>query len=197
MTIGISLDEVLRDFLSKLKTVYKKEFDKDPIEPINTFDINSHFPFETEDELNNFLYEEFSLELFGHPNEKYKNVLIDLNSLVNKHKDEHNFIIISKEFGNSIPATLFFLSKTSCKLRDYKFVKSNKEVWDYCDIMITANPEVLTSKPENKITIKVKCDYNSDIKSDYEIEKIKNVLEENILSNITNTKIISYTKIEE
>lgn len=197
MTIGISLDEVLRDFLGKFKTVYKKEFEKDPIEPINTFDLNAHFPFETEDELNNFLYEEFSLELFGHPNEKHKNGIIDLNSLYNEHKEEHNFIIISKEFGNSIPATLFFLSKTSCKLRDYKFVKSNKEVWDYCDIMITANPEILSNKPENKITIKVKADYNSDIESDYEIEKIKNILEENILSNITNTKIISYTKIEE
>lgn len=197
MTIGISLDEVLRDFLGKFKTIYKKEFDKDPIEPINTFEINTHFPFDTEDEMNNFLYEEFSLELFGHPNEKYKNVIIDLNSLYNQHKDEHKFIIISKEFGNSIPATLFFLSKTSCKLRDYKFVLSNSEVWEHCDIMITANPEVLTSKPKDKITIKIKCDYNSDIKSDYEVEKIKNILDENLLSNISNTKIISYTKIEE
>jgi len=197
MTIGITLDEVLRDFLGKLKTVYKKEFDKEPIEPINTFDINTHFPFNSEDELNNFLYEEYSLELFGHPNEKHKNAIIDLNTIYNQFKDDYKFVIISKEFGNSIPATLFFLSKTSCKLRDYKFVKSNKEVWDYCDVMITANPEILLTKPENKITIKVKSDYNTDLKSDYEVEKIKDVLEENLLSNIKNTTIISYTKIEE
>ena len=196
MTIGISLDEVLRDFLGKFKIIYKKEFEKDPIEPIETFDLIRHFPFENESDLNNFLYEEFSLELFGHPNEKYKNVVIDLNNLYNRHKDEHNFIIISKEFGNSIPATLFFLSKTSCKVRDYKFVTSNKEVWDYCDIMITANPDILESKPDNKITIKVKSDYNENIKSDYNVEKFKYILDENILSNISNTKIISYVKID-
>lgn len=197
MTIGISLDDVIRDFLGKFKSVYKKEFETDPIEPIDSFDLIKHFPFKDEDELNNFLYENFSLELFGHPNEKYKNAVVDLNNLYNQYKENHKFIILSKEFGNSIPATLFFLSKTSCKLRNYKFINSNKEVWDYCDIMITANPEILTSKSDNQITIKIKTDYNESIESDYEVEKLKNVLDDNVLSNIENTKIISYTKIEE
>lgn len=197
MVIGVTLDDVVRDFLGKFKVLYKKEFESDPIEPIDTFDLIRHFPFKTEDDLNNFLYEEFSLELFGHPNEKYKNAVIDLNNLYNQHKENHDFIVVSKEFGNSIPATLFFLSKTSCKLRNYKFVTTDKEVWDYCDVMITANPEILSNKVENKISIKVKTDYNQNVKSDYEVEKLKNILDDNILSNIENTKIITYTKIEE
>lgn len=197
MTIGISLDDVLRDFLGKFKTIYKKQFEKDPIEPINTLDLLVHFPFDNEDELYRFLYEDFSLELFGHANEKYKNAIIDLNNLYHQHKDSHEFIIISREVGNSIPATLFFLSKTSCKLRNYKFLTSNKDVWDHCDVMITANPDILITKPENKISIKVETEYNSEIQSDYSVEKLKIVLDENILSNVTNSKIISYTKIEE
>lgn len=197
MIIGISLDDVLRDFLGKFKSIYKKQFEKDPIEPINTLDLLVHFPFDSENELNNFLYEDFSLELFGHANEKYKNVIVDLNTLYNQHKDNHTFIIISKEHGNSIPATLFFLSKTSSKIRDYKFVNSNDVVWDYCDIMITANPTILTNKPENKITIKIKTEYNDQIKSDHEVDKIKNILDDNLLSNISNTKIISFTNIED
>lgn len=197
MIIGISLDDVLRDFLGKFKSVYKKEFEKEPIEPINTLDLLTHFPFDSEGELYTFLYEDFSLELFGHANEKYKNAVIDLNSLYVQHKDNHEFIIISKEVGNSIPATLFFLSKTSCKLRNYRFVSNNDYVWDYCDIMISANPNILIDKPETKISIKVKTDYNVDIKSDYEVEKLKDILENNILSNVSNTKIISFTKIDE
>lgn len=197
MIIGISLDDVLRDFLGKLKTVYKKQFEKDPIEPINTLDLLVHFPFDTEDELYRFLYEDFSLELFGHANEKHKNAVIDLNTLYAQHKDNHEFMIISKEIGNSIPATLFFLSKTSCKIRNYKFLISNEDVWNYCDVMITANPNILITKPENKITIKIDTDYNTEIKSDYSVEKLKVILDENLLSNITKSKIISYTKIEE
>ena len=197
MIIGVTLDDVVRDFLGKFKTLYRKEFESDPIEPIDTFNLIRHFPFKTEDDLNNFLYEEFSLELFGHPNEKYKNAVIDLNNIYNQHKENHDFIIISKEFGNSIPATLFFLSKTSCKLRNYKFVTTDKEVWNHCDVMITANPEILSSKVENKISVKIMTDYNQNVKSDYEVEKLKNILDDNILSNIENTKIISYTKIEE
>lgn len=197
MIIGVSLDDVLRDFLGKFKILYKKEFEKDPIEPINTLDLMVHFPFENETDLYNFLYEDFSLELFGHANEKYKNAVIDLNSLYSQYKDFHEFLIISKEFGNSIPATLFFLSKTSCKIRNYKFVKSNDSIWDHCDIMVTANPNILIGKPENKFSIKIKTDYNSEINSDYEVEKIKDILDNNTLSNIGSSKIISYTKVEE
>lgn len=197
MTIGISLDDVLRDFLGKFKSIYKKQFEKDPIEPINTLDLLTHFPFENENELYSFLYEDFSLELFGHANEKYKNAIIDLNALYNQHKDNHEFLIVSKEIGNSIPATLFFLSKTSCKLRNYKFLSTNKNIWDYCDLMITANPDILIEKPNDKISIKIETEYNVNIKSDYSVEKIKNILEENLLSNVSNTKIITYTKIEE
>jgi hypothetical protein len=196
MTIGISLDDVIRDFLTKFKSLYKKEFDKDPIEPINTYDLLVHFPFENQEELNNFLYEDFSLELFGHANEKYKNAVIDLNKLFDTFKENHKFLILSKEFGNSIPSTMFFLSKTSCKLRDYKFITSNYDVWEHCDLMITANPEILNSVPKEKITIKVKTDYNENIPSTYEVEKLKNILDDNLLSNIFNTKIISYTNIE-
>lgn len=197
MTIGITLDDVVRDFLGKFKSIYKKEFEVDPIEPIDTLNLIKYFPFKNEEELNNFLYEEFSLELFGHPNEKYKNAIIDLNNLYNQHKENYNFIIISKEFGNSIPATLFFLSKTSCKLREYKFIMSDKDAWNYCDTIITANPDILSNKPNSGITIKIITEYNKNIESDYEVEKLKNVLDDNILSNIKNTKIISYTKIEE
>ena len=196
MTIGISLDDVLRDFLGKFKDIYQKEFEKDPIEPFNTFDLIAHFPFNSEFELNKFLYEDFSLELFGYVPEKYRNVILDLNKIYDQFKDQHNIIIISKEFGNSIPATLFFLSKTSCKIRDYKFVTSDKFVWDYCDVMITANPEIIFTVPENKNVIKVKTYYNINLQSTYEIDKLKNIIDEDIISKISNTKIISYTKID-
>lgn len=196
MIVGISIDGVLRDFLGKFKSLYIKEFDKDPIEPFTSLDLLRHFPFEDIDKLYYFLYEEFSLELFGHSNEKYKNVINDLNKLQEENKDDCEIVLTSKEFGNAIPATLFFLSKTSCKIRNYRFVKHDEKVWDFCDVMITTNPIILESKPNDKISIKIKCDYNDKIDSTYEVDTLKNILEDKLLLNVLNTKIISYIKID-
>ena len=39
-------------------------------------------------------------------------------------------------------------------------------------------------------------EYNKEIKSDYEVDNLKEILDNNLLSNTANTKIISYTNID-
>jgi len=198
MVIGISIDEVLRDFLGKLTSVYKQQFNKDNISPVESFDLEHYFPTKEHGiDFNSFLYQESSIEIFGYANEASRNAITYLNQIYDEYKDKYKFIIISKEFGNSIPATLFFLSKTSCKLRDYKFINSDAEVWEYVDFLITANPSMILSKPNNdKKIIKIITTYNDKLKCDYDIEQIKDVIDLKILDTINNTKMADYEIIK-
>ena len=86
---------------------------------------------------------------------------------------KHEMYIISREAGRSVPATLFFLSKTACMVQNLKFVLGNEDCWEHVDCMITDHPEILQSKPEGKITIKIDKPYNTDIVSDYTIRTVR------------------------
>jgi hypothetical protein len=71
----------------------------------------------------------------------------------------------------SNPSTFFFLSKTGCKIENIRFVTDYAKKWDGIDVLITANPKALESKPEGKISIKVNASYNKNV-SDYEIDSL-------------------------
>ena len=199
MTISVDINEVLRDFLGKLKKTYTKYTGKDPIEPIESLDLTQYFIFDDEDEtLETFLYEESSLEVFGHADEIRINTISYLNQLNNEVKKlGHKLEIVGVEKGNSKPSTLFFLSKTSCKVDRIRFVSDVTEMWSESDIIITANPEVILNKPKDKITIKVESTYNQVVKSDYVVEKLKDIIEQNLIDKLTNSITIEYTDINE
>ena len=199
MTISVDINEVLRDFISKLKKTYTKYTGKDPVEPIESYDLEKYFIFDEEgDNLDEFLYEESSLEIFGHSEEIRPNTISHLNNLNNKVRElGHKLEIVSIEMGNSKPSTLFFLSKTGCKLDRIRFVNSVEEMWSESDVIITANPHVLEKKPNGKSTIKVESEYNKTSVGDYLIEKIKDINDQNIIEKLTSSITIEYTEINE
>ena len=199
MIISVDINEVLRDFIGKLKKTYKKYTTKDPIEPIDTFNLNQYFIFDEDGEtLENFLYDESSLEIFGHADEIRTNTISHLNNLNNKVKElGHRLEVVGIEMGNSKPSTLFFLSKTGCKVDRIRFVSSPEELWEGSDIMITANPNVIDAKPSNKNVVKVECQYNTNNKSDYNVEKLKDIIDQNIIEKLTDSITIEYTDINE
>ena len=45
-------------------------------------------------------------------------------------------------------------------------------MWDTIDILLTANPNILTKVPQHKTTIQYLTDYNVSIECDYKIEKL-------------------------
>ena len=134
MKIGITIDGVVRDFITKFELVYDKYYpvineetgENISIErDIKDLELLNHFEFTggTKD-LNNFMYVDASLEIFGHAGEVKLNSVEHLNQLHNLIEDMgHTPMIISKELNNSKPATLFFLSKLSCKVSNIKFVR--------------------------------------------------------------------------
>jgi len=205
MKVGITLDGVVRDFITKFEAVYDKYFPEEleegeelPERDINSLDLLDHFEFSGgTTELNKFMYVDAALEIFGHAGEVKLNSIEHLNQLHNLIEDlGHTPIVISKELNNSKPATLFFLSKLSTKINNIIFVRDYDKKWDHVDILITANPETLKSKTPGKISIKVINEYNKDIDSDYTLVDLKELLDDrNTLEKILSTETVEFEDI--
>ena len=202
MKIGVSINGVIRDFITKFESVYDKYHPSDdeesPERDISSLNLLEHFVFTGgTEELNTFLYVDSSLEIFGHAGETKLNSVEHLNQLHNLIEDMgHTPILISKELNNSKPATLFFLSKLSAKINNIIFVRDNVKKWDFVDVMITADPEVLENKPNGKVTIKVINHYNKDCQSDYTVIDLKELLDDKkLLEKILGTQTIEFEEI--
>ena len=203
MKIGITLDGVVRDFITKFESVYDKyhpveEDEETPERDIDSLNLLEHFTFTGgTDELNKFLYVDSSLEIFGHAGETKLNSVEHLNQLHNIIEDMgHTPIVISKELNNSKPATLFFLSKLSSKINNIIFVRDYEMKWDHVDILITADPKTLETKPNGKVSIKVINHYNKNSESDYTILDLKELIDDKkTLEKILGTETVEFEDI--
>ena len=156
MRIGISLNEVLRDNIGQFLYTYEKYIKPDTgyqVSDIKSLDFMKYFDFKTVDELNSFMYDEVSLELFGHNDQMEENLMTKFNMFLMDIKDEeeHEIEIVSREIHRSIPSTLFFLSKLSCRAENIRFVQDHADYWEGVDLLITADPKALDLKPTGKI----------------------------------------------
>jgi 5'(3')-deoxyribonucleotidase len=202
MKIGISINEVLRDTLTQLDYTYVKYID-DKLElkreDVTSFDLLNHFNFSSKKELYNFLYDEAALEVFGHADQLFENLMTHFNIfLVDiEEEEEHTIELVSREYLKSIPATLFFLSKLGCRATNLRFVKQYEEEWGDLDMLITANPIALQNKPEGKVSVKIKAPYNTSVEADYELEDIFEFIKDGyIREKILNGEPITKTEKE-
>lgn len=210
--IGIEVNGVLRDTIEKFTQIYQKnlidnnqnEFvgqtfkidisgnteEITKVEPHNyeilsdvtSLELTTHFSFKNQDELYSFMYEDYTMELFGHAPSTELNTFNLLNEIYYDLRDNYDLTILSDEIGKSKPATLFFLSKFGCLLEKIVFYSESTKniIWDEIDILLTANPTLLLTKPVDKILIKFNTEYNKHIDSEYEINSLsefKGVLE--------------------
>ena len=222
--IGIEINGVLRDTISKFTELYEKhlvdshlnesadktyeiEFSGDTDEviefnenievnnfeykvlsPVTSLDLESHFSFPSKDELYSFMYEEYTMELFGHAPSTEMLSFNLLNDIYYNLRDTYDLMIVSDEIGRSKPSSLFFLSKFGCLVEKVFFYSeiTKNDMLDEVDILLTANPDLLLNKPDNKIIIKFITDYNKNIKSEYEIYSLSDLeltikkIEENV-----------------
>ena len=194
MKIGISLNEVLRDFIGQFIHTYKKYVA--PETNLSTsFDLLEHFDFETKDKLNNFLYLEAALEIFGHADQMSDGLINQFNVFLSdlEYDGEHEVELVSREVSKAIPSTFFFLSKTGARPNNVRFVKDYAKKWDGLDVLITASPKALAAKPSDKISVKVNTPYNTNSKADYEIDSILDFFKDADLRKTILTKIITTT----
>jgi hypothetical protein len=186
MRIGIEINGVLRDTLKKIQQEYEKwyidnpfkeetEFKYEVISDLTTLNIREHLSFPTDDDLYDFLYNEHTMEIFGHSGSVEMSTFQDFNEFYIEMRDEYDIIIVSDEIGKSKPASLFFLSKFGCLVENYKFYSevTINSMWNSIDVLLTANPNLLLNHPTNKQVIKFNTTYNSSVKVDYEISSMK------------------------
>ena len=147
---------------------YKKLGDVDSLE------LDKHFTFSNKVELFSFMYEEYTMELFGHAPSTEMTTFNMLNDLYFELRDENELLIVSGEIGKSKPSSLFFLSKFGCLLEKVFFFSeiTKESMWNQVDVLLTADPTLLLEKHEGKVVIKFITDYNKQIKSDYEISSL-------------------------
>jgi hypothetical protein len=202
--IGIDVNGVLRDTIEKFKQVYEKHlidnyqddfagktykldmsgnteleeqvesFKYELLSDVTSLDLLKHFSFQNKDELYSFMYEEYTMELFGHAPSTEMNSFNLLNDLYYELRDEYDLLLLSDEIGKSKPATLFFVSKFGCLLEQVLFFSESTKnrVWENVDVLLTANPDLIENKPDNKIVIKYNTKYNEDVESEFKISTL-------------------------
>ena len=185
MRIAVTIDEVLRDTLMQLVEVYEKyeigTGNYESIDDIKSKDYAHFFPikdgYTDVKNINDFLYTKHSFEVFGAASFMSANIMDSINEFIfDFYFDEGNtFTILSKEHNRSIPATLYFLAKTNIATKDIKFVDTYNGIWDQFDVIITAEPTIIESVPENKTVIKINAPYNQELETEHEFDDINSV----------------------
>lgn len=167
---------------SLVETTEFTNFKYEILSDVDSLDLQKHFKFQSDEELYTFMYEEYTMELFGHAPSVEMNTFNVLNDLYYDLRDKYDISVLSDEIGKSKPASLFFLAKFGCLIEKVVFYSqiTKNNIWNEVDILLTANPTLLLEKPENKTVIKFNTNYNKQIESDYEISSLsefKEILE--------------------
>lgn len=139
MRIGIDINGVLRDTISKFTQLYEKhmiekgidefigqkysldisgntELEETSVTPfeykilsdVNSLDLINHFSFQNKEELFSFMYEDYTMELFGHAPSTEMTTFNILNDLYFDLRNKNELLIVSNEIGRSKPSSLFF-----------------------------------------------------------------------------------------
>jgi len=154
------------------------------LSPVTSLKLLDHFAFPSKEDLYSFMYEDYTMELFGHSPSTEMTTFNILNDIYYDLREKYDLLIVSDEIGKSKPATLFFLAKFGCLLEKVLFFSevTKDNMWNEVDILVTSNPDLILNKPEGKIVIKYNTEYNKNINCDFEISTLSefNVLLEKI-----------------
>ena len=173
LTIGIELNHVVRNVNRQLLKYYQKEFD--PSLDIDELDdkvdvIEKYMKFKSKKQMNDFIYIDYPYEIFGCANVSEKGLSVKITNWLTKIsniEDEDIRIIFYSlnEDALAIQSTFFFLSKIGARVRKVFFPKNVKEIWDECDVVITANDQIFDEQiPRYGKVILINREFNKDSK---------------------------------
>lgn len=159
---------------TELIDVEVDKFEYEQISDVDSLELDKHFSFRNKEEFFSFMYEDYTMELFGHAPSTEMTTFNILNDLYYELRDENELLIVSSEIGKSKPSSLFFLSKFGCLLEKIIFFSeiTKNSMWNDVDILLTADPILLLEKPVDKIVVKFNTNYNKHIKSEFEISSL-------------------------
>jgi hypothetical protein len=176
MKIAIALDDVIRAKSKSILKAYKKlneDFEIENVD-ISTNNFKNILGFKTDKEYNKFLYEDYVFEIFAEAEVTEKMVdkrlnlwHIDLNNNEELKEPIDLTLVNPYEFNASIGFTHFFLAKMATRIRETFFPTNSVEIYDKCDVLITADPKLLENKPFGKVVVKIETDYNKEQTADF------------------------------
>ena len=194
LTIGIELNHVIRNVNKQLLKYYQKEFDpsmewEDLDENVDIFE--KYIKFDSKYEKNNFLYIDYPYEIFGCANTQERKLAVKITnwlSDITDIEDEDIRIVFYSldEDALTIQSSYFFLSKIGARIRKVMFPKNLEEVWDECDVVITARNEFFEKeKPEGKKIVLINREFNAKHKdeADLNYDNLSEVIDDNNFFN--------------
>ena len=151
-------------------------------ENFNSFDNRILSPQEA---LEKFMYEQHPFRIFG-DSEEYQNAMSHFNRIQAYGLQSNLFetVLITDLKATAISANYFFLHKTGSRARNVQVVKDNSDKWNYCDVLVDANPEAFQVKPEGKISVKIDRLYNQYDEADYTLNGLKDLNNEMLLKKL-------------
>ncbi|MBP5723702.1 MAG: hypothetical protein J6X18_09050 [Bacteroidales bacterium] len=184
--IAIELNDVIRDYTGQFIECYKKQVDEKyekEIGDVDSFDFYEVFPFDSRLEYQEFRYTDAAYDLNalaplvdarlqGLLNNWTENILKNLD--VDEDPDVVFFSAL--EIGPTIPATHGFLSDKGFKVREYYFPIDSSTIYDRCDIVITANPNIISKCPEGRTVIKIDAPYNKEVECELSFPSLYDLL---------------------
>lgn len=172
-TIGIELNHVIRNINKQLLKYYSRDINPSlDIDGIDEHDnvLGKYIKFDNISDKNNFIYIDYPFEIFGCAPiaEKNLNAMLTMwiENLSNVEDDDFNVMFFSLDENEiSIQSTYFFLSKIGSRVRKVVFPTNDSDVWNECDVVITANRALIESeKPSDKKIIMIERNFNQDLK---------------------------------
>ena len=173
ITIGVELNHVVRNINKQIIKYCAKEYapDVDPDDIDDREDVLKTFAkFDSKYERNNFIFIDYPYEIFGCANTMEKKLAVKitnwLTDISNIEDEDIRIIFYSmNEEAITIQSTFFFLSKIGTRVRKVIFPKSIEEVWEECDVVITARDEFFEKQiPEGKKVVLINRPFNKDCK---------------------------------
>ena len=170
--VGIELNHVVRNINKQILKYYQKDIDPSlELEDIDEKDdVFKYVKFDNKGDKNEFIYIDYPYEIFGCAKTMDKELPSQLNNwlseLTNYEEDdvEISFFSLNEE-ALTIQSTYFFLSKIGTRVRKVIFPKSIEEVWEECDVVITARDEFFEKEiPEGKKVVLINRPFNKDFK---------------------------------
>ena len=203
--IGIELNGIIRDLNKQIVKYYKKdidkEFDTSKIN-MNKVDVRYDLPFNSKKKLENYMYVDYSYEIYGCARVMERNIATLINTWLDDLNNSKKYDVDVRFFSAlesalTIQSTYFFISKIGTRVRRMVFPKDCKDMWDECDVIITTNKRIVKNKPDGKVVILIKKDDNLELseKSDFIYDNLSSILtDEELIEKIT-SKLKNKTSI--
>ena len=199
LRIGIELNDVIRNINKQYLKYFQKAFPSVDVDDIDeNDDVLAILPFENQKQKDDFVYTDYPYELFGCADSMEKNLAPNLRAWTEKLTDiEDDNVTLSfysmNEGGLTIQATYFFLSKLGTRARKVFFPIKTEEIWNECDVVVTANSALMDGKaPDGKKVVLIKTKKNQTVKTQADLcySSLNELMEDTMFfSKITDGKI--------